>query len=60
MYIVELEGTELGGCYLTGSMLQGQSPSYFSTAAIGCKIFIIDENGILIDPQMNNFLLKGY
>jgi len=38
-------GTEIGGGFVTGSMLQPQSLSLFSTPAMGCKIIILDDRG---------------
>lgn len=38
-------GTEIGGGFVTGSMLQPQSLSAFSTPAMGCNIIILDERG---------------
>lgn len=37
-------GTEIGGGFLTGSMLQPQALSAFSTPAMGCTVVILDEN----------------
>lgn len=38
-------GTEIGGGFITGSLLQPQSLSAFSTPAMGCSLFILDSNG---------------
>ncbi|KAG8049699.1 hypothetical protein GUJ93_ZPchr0009g1247 [Zizania palustris] len=38
-------GTEIGGGFVTGSLLQPQALSAFSTPAMGCNIFILDNNG---------------
>ncbi|CAN4088292.1 unnamed protein product [Withania somnifera] len=38
-------GTEIGGGFIAGSMLQPQSLSAFSTAAMGCSLFILGEDG---------------
>ena len=38
-------GTEIGGGYLTGSLLQPQSPSTFSTPAVGLDLVLIDDDG---------------
>ena len=54
------DGTEIGGGYITGSMVQPASPSTFSTAALGLDFTILDENGaecdngevFLIPPSM--------
>ncbi|GAQ91495.1 acyl-activating enzyme [Klebsormidium nitens] len=37
-------GTEIGGGFVTGSMLQPQALSAFSTPAMGCTVVILDEN----------------
>lgn len=37
-------GTEVGGGYLTGSPLQPQAPSTFSTPALGLDVVLLDEN----------------
>uniref|UniRef100_A0A0V0IPK4 Putative acyl-activating enzyme 17, peroxisomal-like n=1 Tax=Solanum chacoense TaxID=4108 RepID=A0A0V0IPK4_SOLCH len=38
-------GTEIGGGFIAGSLLQPQSLSAFSTAAMGCSLFILGEDG---------------
>uniref|UniRef100_A0A804LPN5 Uncharacterized protein n=1 Tax=Zea mays TaxID=4577 RepID=A0A804LPN5_MAIZE len=38
-------GTEIGGGFFTGSMLQPQVLSAFSTPAMGCNLFILDSSG---------------
>ncbi|MCA9538668.1 MAG: AMP-binding protein [Myxococcales bacterium] len=38
-------GTEIGGGYITGSRLQPQAPSTFSTPAIGCRFYLLDDAG---------------
>ena len=53
-------GTEIGGGYITGTMVQPASPSTFSTPALGLDFTILDENGaecdngelFLIPPSM--------
>lgn len=47
-------GTEIGGSFITGSLLQPQSLAAFSTPAMGCKLFILGENG---NPLVRNKLL---
>jgi acetyl-CoA synthetase len=42
-------GTELGGGYITGTVVQPQAPATFSTPAIGCDFVIIDDDGGAID-----------
>ncbi|EOA22761.1 hypothetical protein CARUB_v10003474mg [Capsella rubella] len=43
-------GTEIGGSFIAGSLLQPQSLAAFSTAAMGCKLFILGEDGDSIPP----------
>jgi acyl-coenzyme A synthetase/AMP-(fatty) acid ligase len=38
-------GTKIGGGFVTGSMLQPQALSAFSTPAMGCYLFILDSSG---------------
>ncbi|XP_062199567.1 probable acyl-activating enzyme 17, peroxisomal [Phragmites australis] len=38
-------GTEIGGAFVTGSLLQPQALSAFSTPAMGCNLFILDSSG---------------
>ena len=38
-------GTEIGGGYLTGTLVQPAAPSTFTTPALGLDIVILDENG---------------
>ena len=38
-------GTEIGGGYLTGTVIQTASPATFSTAALGLELAILDEEG---------------
>ena len=38
-------GTEIGGGFVTGSLLQAQSLAAFSTPAVGCSLFILDDEG---------------
>ncbi|MFT5686716.1 MAG: acetyl-CoA synthetase [Myxococcota bacterium] len=42
-------GTEIGGGYITGSMLQPQVPAMFSTPAMGCGFQLIDAEGSSVD-----------
>lgn len=44
-------GTEIGGGFATGSMLQPQALSTFSTPAMGCRIFLLAEDGNPIPPD---------
>ncbi|KAI3463848.1 hypothetical protein Pfo_020511 [Paulownia fortunei] len=43
-------GTEIGGGFVTGSLLQHQSLAAFSTPAMGCSLFILGDDGFPI-PQ---------
>lgn len=38
-------GTEIGGGYFTGTVVQPASPSTFSTCACGLDVMVLDENG---------------
>ncbi|CAN8264901.1 unnamed protein product [Cochlearia groenlandica] len=44
-------GTEIGGSFITGSVLEPQSLAAFSTAAMGCKLFILGEDGNPLPPS---------
>ena len=46
-------GTEIGGSFVTGSLLQPQSLAAFSTATMGCKLFILGEDG---NPLVSKFI----
>ncbi|KAG2242650.1 hypothetical protein Bca52824_095515 [Brassica carinata] len=45
-------GTEIGGSFVTGSLLQPQSLAAFSTAAMGCKLFILGDDGNPLPPNV--------
>lgn len=38
-------GTEIGGAFVSGSLLQPQSLSSFSTPAMGCTLLILGSDG---------------
>ncbi|PON92709.1 2,3-dihydroxybenzoate-AMP ligase [Trema orientale] len=38
-------GTEIGGGFVTGSLLQAQSLAAFSTPAMGCSLFVLGSDG---------------
>jgi len=38
-------GTEIGGGYITSTVVQSNAPGYFSTPALGVDFFILDEAG---------------
>ncbi len=42
-------GTEIGGGYVTSTLIQTNIPSTFSTPALGSEFVIVDEEGILSD-----------
>jgi acetyl-CoA synthetase len=42
-------GTEIGGGYITGTMVQPASPSTFSTPALGLDFTLLDEKGAQCD-----------
>jgi acetyl-CoA synthetase len=39
-------GTEIGGGYVSGTVVQPASPSTFSTPALGLGMYLLDENGM--------------
>ncbi|XP_059644423.1 probable acyl-activating enzyme 17, peroxisomal [Cornus florida] len=45
-------GTEIGGGFVSGSLLQAQSLAAFSTPAMGCSLFILGDDGIPIPPDV--------
>ncbi|XP_074317099.1 putative acyl-activating enzyme 17, peroxisomal isoform X2 [Silene latifolia] len=48
-------GTEIGGGFITGSLLQAQVLAAFSTPAMGCSLFILDRHGTPIPPNASGF-----
>lgn len=38
-------GTEIGGSFISGSLLQAQSLAAFSTPVMGCSLFILGDDG---------------
>lgn len=42
-------GTEIGGAYITGTLMQPCAPAAFTTAALGLDFVIIDEQGRVCD-----------
>jgi acetyl-CoA synthetase len=42
-------GTEIGGGYITGTLVQPSAPSTFTTAALGLDFTILDEHGAACD-----------
>ena len=42
-------GTEIGGGFLTGTMVQPQAPSHFSTPSIGSRLALINDQQVLFD-----------
>ena len=49
-------GTEIGGGYVTGTMVQPSAPSAFSTVALGIEMILLDEDGRLAE-QGEGFLV---
>ncbi|KAI7738500.1 hypothetical protein M8C21_004653, partial [Ambrosia artemisiifolia] len=45
-------GTEIGGGFITGSLLQPQCLSAFSTPSLGSSLFILGTDGIPIPPNV--------
>ncbi len=46
-------GTEIGGGYITGTVVQPASPATFSTPALGLDLLILDERGQETDENEN-------
>lgn len=44
-------GTEIGGGFITGSLLQPQALAAFSTPAMGCSLFILGNDGRPMPPN---------
>ena len=44
-------GTEIGGGYVTGSMVQPQSPATFSTPCLGLGLHLLDEQGKAVSAE---------
>lgn len=42
-------GTEIGGAYITGTVVQQAAPATFSTPALGSELVILDEEGVPAD-----------
>lgn len=49
-------GTEIGGGFITGSLLQAQSLAAFSTPAMGCCLFILGNDGLPIVSNQSPLL----
>ncbi|KAM3344573.1 putative acyl-activating enzyme 17, peroxisomal isoform X4 [Capsicum galapagoense] len=45
-------GTEIGGSFVSGSMLQPQSLAAFSTAVMGCSLHILGDDGLPIPSDV--------
>lgn len=48
-------GTEIGGAFLGGTMVQPQAPSHFSTPTIGCRLALLDDQTVLYDSLQGSF-----
>ncbi|KAL2935726.1 putative acyl-activating enzyme 17 peroxisomal [Bienertia sinuspersici] len=48
-------GTEIGGGFITGSLLQPQVLAAFSTPAMGCSLFLLDNSGTPMPQNMPGF-----
>lgn len=52
-------GTEIGGGFVCGSLLQAQSLAAFSTPAMCCSLFILDDEGLpIVSTIYSTFELK--
>ncbi|WMV57973.1 hypothetical protein MTR67_051358 [Solanum verrucosum] len=52
-------GTEIGGSFVSGSMLQPQSLAAFSTAVMGCSLHILGDDGFPITSVRPGFTVIG-
>lgn len=53
-------GTEIGGGFVTGSFLQPQLLAAFSTPAMGCRLFILGDDGqpiVSTNPTLMQFIV---
>ena len=48
-------GTEIGGAFLGGTMVQPQAPSHFSTPTIGCRLALLDDQAVLYDSLQGEY-----
>lgn len=54
-------GTEIGGGFVTGSLLQSQSLAAFSTPAMGCSLFILGDDGFpIVRPLKHRLSNKAH
>ena len=56
-------GTEIGGGFVSGSFLQPQSLAAFSTPAMGCRLFILGDDGhpiVSTNPTLMQFIVTLY
>ena len=44
-------GTEIGGGYVTGTLVQPASPATFTTAALGIDFLLLDEEGAVVEGE---------
>lgn len=49
-------GTEIGGSFVSGSMLQPRSLATFSTAVMGCSLHILGNDGFPIVSTIQSYL----
>jgi len=50
-------GTEIGGGFLGGTLVQPQAPSHFSTPTIGCRLALLDNQEVLYDSLQGSLLV---
>lgn len=55
---VLITGTEIGGAFLSGCLLQPQAPSTFSTPTFGAAIVLVSEDGKQ-SPHVGGIPSKG-
>lgn len=51
-------GTEIGGGFVSGSLLQAQSLAAFSTPAMGCSLYILGTDGNPIVRIISTFIIE--
>lgn len=51
-------GTEIGGGFVAGSLLQAQALSAFSTPGMGCSLFILGNDGFPLVRTDQLFILE--
>lgn len=50
-------GTEIGGGFLGGTLVQPQAASHFSTPTIGCRLALLDDQEVMYDSLQGSLLV---